>query len=209
VAAALGAANIFLYAGVYTPMKRRSVYNTWIGSVVGAIPPLMGWAACSGGRLDAGAFVLAALLYSWQFPHFNALSWNLRDQYSKAGYRMMAAEDRGLCQRTSLRHSAALTVLCSAGVPLTELTDWTFAATSLPLNLYMVYLAYGFYQDANSRTARTFFRYSLAYLPLLMLLMIVSKKAKKKPNEEITISDKEQGQLEEGGSNQQKSNLEH
>lgn len=143
VAAMLGASNIILYAGVYTPMKRHSVYNTWVGSVVGAVPPLMGWAACSGGRLDAGAFVLAAILYAWQFPHFNALSWNLRDQYSKAGYRMMASDDQPLCRRTTLRHSLALTALCSVFVPLSDLTSWTFAATSLPLNLYMTYLSYG------------------------------------------------------------------
>ncbi len=54
----------------------------WVGSVVGAVPPVMGWAACTG-AVDAGAFVLAALLYAWQFPHFNALSWNLRADYSK------------------------------------------------------------------------------------------------------------------------------
>ena len=63
-------------------MKRLSILNTWVGSVVGALPPLMGWAACTGG-LDAGGLVLAGILYSWQFPHFNALSWNLRADYSR------------------------------------------------------------------------------------------------------------------------------
>ncbi|KOB77378.1 Uncharacterized protein OBRU01_04200, partial [Operophtera brumata] len=86
---ALGATNLILYTSVYTPMKRMSILNTWLGSVVGAIPPLMGWAGCTG-SLDSGALVLAAILYSWQFPHFNALSWNLRPDYSRAGYRMMA-----------------------------------------------------------------------------------------------------------------------
>ena len=63
-------------------MKRLSILNTWVGSVVGALPPLMGWAACTGG-LDTGGLVLAGILYSWQFPHFNALSWNLRADYSR------------------------------------------------------------------------------------------------------------------------------
>jgi heme O synthase-like polyprenyltransferase len=63
--AALGGANIGLYAGVYTPLKAVSMANTWAGAVVGAIPPLMGWAAASGG-LDAGAAALAAALYFWQ-----------------------------------------------------------------------------------------------------------------------------------------------
>lgn len=80
-----GMANIFLYTSVYTPLKRVSILNTWAGSVVGALPPLMGWAACVG-TLNPGAFVLAGILYSWQFPHFNALSWNLRADYSRGMY---------------------------------------------------------------------------------------------------------------------------
>jgi heme o synthase len=61
---------------------------------VGALPPVMGWTACTG-DLGVGAFVLAGLLYAWQFPHFNALSWNLRPDYSKAGYRMMSVTHPG------------------------------------------------------------------------------------------------------------------
>eukprot|EP00049_Salpingoeca_infusionum_P003490 m.66957 g.66957 ORF g.66957 m.66957 type:complete len:341 (-) comp12154_c0_seq1:621-1643(-) len=80
--AALGFGNILLYAGAYTPMKRLSIYNTWVGSLVGAIPPLMGWATGTG-TLDPAAFVLAGILFAWQFPHFNALSWKLRPDYSK------------------------------------------------------------------------------------------------------------------------------
>ena len=78
----VGALNIILYAGVYTPSKRYSIANTWIGAVVGAIPPLMGWAACVG-HLDMGALALGMILYAWQFPHFNALSWNYRPDYSR------------------------------------------------------------------------------------------------------------------------------
>ena len=63
--AALGAANIGLYAGVYTPLKVVSIANTWVGAVVGAVPPLMGWAAAAG-RLDPGSAVLASALYLWQ-----------------------------------------------------------------------------------------------------------------------------------------------
>jgi hypothetical protein len=84
--AALGAFNLILYTSVYTPMKRVSIANTWVGSVVGAIPPMMGWTACTG-TLDPGCLILAGILYTWQFPHFNSLSWNLRPDYSKAGYR--------------------------------------------------------------------------------------------------------------------------
>ncbi|KAL4691711.1 hypothetical protein H8957_017303, partial [Semnopithecus entellus] len=79
---ALGLFNIFLYTCCYTPLKRISIVNTWVGAVVGAIPPVMGWTAATG-SLDAGAFLLGGILYSWQFPHFNALSWGLREDYSR------------------------------------------------------------------------------------------------------------------------------
>lgn len=83
-AALLGAANIALYAGVYTPLKQVSVANTWVGAVVGAVPPLMGWAAAAG-HLDPGAGVLAALLYFWQLPHFMALAFLYRADYAAGG----------------------------------------------------------------------------------------------------------------------------
>ena len=84
--AELGALNLFLYTCVYTPMKRLSILNTWAGAVVGAIPPVMGWTACTG-TLDPGCLIPFGVLFAWQFPHFNALSWNLRPDYSRAGYR--------------------------------------------------------------------------------------------------------------------------
>ncbi|PSN52221.1 Protoheme IX farnesyltransferase, partial [Blattella germanica] len=108
--ATLGACNLVLYTLVYTPLKRISILNTWIGSIVGAIPPLMGWAGCAG-TLGPGAWILPGILYAWQFPHFNALSWNLRPDYSRAGYRMMSVTNPGLCRRTALRYTGALFVL--------------------------------------------------------------------------------------------------
>lgn len=174
--ALLGGANLVLYTCAYTPLKRCSILNTWLGSVVGAIPPLMGWAACTGTPLDAGGCVLGALLYSWQFPHFNALSWNLRPDYSRAGYRMMSVTHPDLCRRVALRHSAFLAALCCAAAPLSGLTSWTFAAASLPLNAYLLHRAWHFYREPDSATSRALFRLSLVYLPALIVLMLVCKR---------------------------------
>ncbi|RZF34510.1 hypothetical protein LSTR_LSTR011752 [Laodelphax striatellus] len=168
----LGLSNLVLYTCIYTPMKRVSILNTWVGSVVGALPPLMGWSGCTGGALGAGAWVLAGVLYAWQFPHFNALSWNLRPEYSRAGYRMMSVNK--LCRRTALRYTLAITALsCSA--PLVDLTNTWFALESLPLNLYFSHLAWRFYKDSDSASSRKLFRFSLIHLPLLMLLMLANK----------------------------------
>lgn len=172
--AGLGALNLFLYTSMYTPLKRRHIVNTWVGSVVGAIPPVMGWTAATG-TLDAGALLLGVLLYSWQFPHFNALSWNLRPDYSRAGYRMMSVTDPDLCRRVALRHSVAITAICLAS-PLTDVVTWTFTATTLPLNLYLVWCSYKFYEKADSQSSRKLFRLSLAHLPALVFFMILSKK---------------------------------
>ena len=182
ITAALSFFNLVLYTSVYTPMKRYSILNTWVGSVVGAVPPLIGWTAATG-SLDPGAFVLAGILYTWQFPHFNSLSWNLRPDYSRAGYRMMSVTHPDLCRRVAVRHSLGLIAVCSAA-PLLEVTHWAFALESLPLNLYMVFLSWRFYQKADSSSSRKLFRYTLIHLPLLMTLMVLGKKTKDKEKEE-------------------------
>ncbi|KAL3110543.1 hypothetical protein niasHT_020014 [Heterodera trifolii] len=189
---ALGFVNLALYAGAYTPMKRIHHSCTWIGAIVGAIPPLMGYSAATG-HLDSAAFVLGALLFSWQFPHFNALSWNLRADYSAAGYKMMCVTNEGLCKRTTLRHSVALLGLCSFAAPFTHLTTWTFAFTSLPLNLSMLYLAIRFYSNTDKKNATNLFRFTLLYLPILMALMYVSKDG---CQEGIVVTKKSQKLLE-------------
>ncbi|XP_052894694.1 protoheme IX farnesyltransferase, mitochondrial [Anopheles moucheti] len=173
--AALGAANLILYTSIYTPMKRYSILNTWVGSFVGAIPPLMGWAACTGGDLGAGAWILAGLLYCWQFPHFNALSWNIRPEYLKAGYKMMANSHPALCTRVSLRHTGFIAGL-SLLAPILDVTSVWFALETLPLNAYFAYLAWDFHQKADSKSSRKLFRFSLLHLPLLMALFLLNKK---------------------------------
>ena len=102
-ASILAVGNLFLYTSIYTPMKRLSILNTWVGSIVGAIPPIIGWVSATG-TLDFGALVLGGILFTWQFPHFNSLSWNLRPDYSRAGYRMMSVTDPELCKRVALRY---------------------------------------------------------------------------------------------------------
>lgn len=151
------------------------IYNNYDESIkVGAIPPLMGWAACAG-HLDPGAWIFAGLLYAWQFPHFNALSWNLRPDYSRAGYRMMAVTNPDLCRKTTLRYTAGIIGLTSAA-PLLDVTNYWFVLETMPLNVYFLYLAWQFYKNSDSKTSRKLFRFSLLHLPLLMVLFLLNKK---------------------------------
>ncbi|KJH41816.1 protoheme IX farnesyltransferase [Dictyocaulus viviparus] len=158
LSASLGVLNLILYVGIYTPLKRAHIACTWAGALVGSIPPLMGYASATG-TIDAAALCLAAILYSWQFPHFNGLSWNLRGDYSQAGYRVMCVTNERLCRITSIRHSFALIGLCSFVAPMTNLTTITFGFDSLPVNLYMCLLAYRFYKAPDAQNSRRLFLY--------------------------------------------------
>lgn len=178
--ALLGGINLCLYSFVYTPMKRVHISNTWIGSIVGAIPPIMGFTAVSN-QIGPSGLLLGLLLYSWQFPHFNALSWNMRHEYARAGYRMMSVTDPKLCQNTALRHSVLL--LTYSGVMCaTDMTHWSFFIDSAPFNLYLIYLACKFRTEPSSKTSRKLFLYSLIYLPVIILLMAISKNRNKTTN---------------------------
>ncbi|KAI8832215.1 UbiA prenyltransferase family-domain-containing protein [Chytriomyces cf. hyalinus JEL632] len=171
--AALGLANIVLYAGVYTPMKRFTIWNTWVGALVGAIPPIMGWVACTG-SLDAGALVMGSILFCWQFPHFNALSWNLRQDYAKAGYHMMSAVDPALNARVSLRYALALFPV-SALAPYLGMTSWMFLGASSVVNGAFLVCAVRFWRDSSDKSARELFFMSLIHLPVLLGLLMVFK----------------------------------
>lgn len=122
-----------------------------------------------------GALLLGAFLFSWQFPHFNALSWNLREDYSRGGYRMMSVTHPGMCKRVALRHSLGLVGL-SALAPALDVTTWNFPLVSLPINLYISYLAFRFYRRSDRGSARELFFCSLWHLPMLLLLALTCKK---------------------------------
>ncbi|RUP46734.1 protoheme IX farnesyltransferase [Jimgerdemannia flammicorona] len=169
----LGAANIALYACIYTPLKRASIANTWVGALVGAIPPMMGWTACTG-SLDPGAWLLGGVLFAWQFPHFNSLAWNLRADYSKAGYRMMSVTDPALNARVSLRYATLMLPICWAA-PALDMTSWWFAADSTLVNAAIIVQAWRFWKKSDEKTARQLFFGSLVHLPLVLALMMVHK----------------------------------
>jgi protoheme IX farnesyltransferase len=171
--AAIGLSNIILYAFVYTPLKRRSEWNTWIGALVGGLPVLLGWSAATG-SVSLGGIALASLVYAWQFPHFNALAFRLRHEYARAGYRMLAVtnvEKNGL---VSLRNSLLMFPLCAACSYLGVVTPW-FLLSSSAVNLPLLWLSYRFYSNANDVFARQLFLFSLIHLPLLLVLLMIHK----------------------------------
>ncbi len=100
--------------------------NTWVGAVVGAIPPLMGWAAANGGTLEPGAWLLAGVLFSWQMPHFMALAWMCKEDYLRGGFRMLSMKDP-TGRRTAMvgaRHCLLLLPAGMAAAALQVTSPW-------------------------------------------------------------------------------------
>ncbi|KAB8337176.1 hypothetical protein FH972_021480 [Carpinus fangiana] len=187
----LGALNVLLYAGCYTPLKRISVVNTWVGAVVGGIPPLMGWAAAAGqatpyedaGWRDllfdpytsAGGWLIAGLLFAWQFPHFNALSYTIRHEYAAAGYRMLASINPRKNAAIALRYSILMLPICVA-LSYVGVTSWTYAPISVGVNAWVVREAWRFWRhEGGQGTARSLFWASVWQLPLILIMAMVLK----------------------------------
>jgi heme o synthase len=89
----LGVLTSLSYLLAYTPLKKRTVWATFVGAIPGAIPPMIGWAAATG-KLDAGAWLLFGILFVWQFPHFHAIAWMYREDYARAGILMLPVVDK-------------------------------------------------------------------------------------------------------------------
>ncbi len=198
--AILGAGNLALYAFAYTPLKRIHPVNTWVGAIVGAVPPLMGWCAAASQYSTAGSststwasvwteskellfteqaiggWLIAALLFAWQFPHFFALSYGVRHEYSGAGYKMLTSTNTAMASRVSLRWSFAMFPIC-AGLCYYQVTDPAFMATSSVVNGWMLREAISFWRYAGEKgSARALFWASVWQLPIVLVLAMVQKK---------------------------------
>jgi protoheme IX farnesyltransferase len=172
LAAALGLANLLIYVAIYTPLKPRTSASTLVGAVCGAVPPLMGWAAAGHG-LSLAAALLAAMLFLWQVPHSLAFIWLYRDDYLRAGYRLLPVIDA-----TGRLTCLAIVLYTLALLPLGLAVTWfrsagnLFGAASLALGLGFFLLALQLHASRARRHARRVFLASLAYLPLVLAVWV-------------------------------------
>ena len=169
----LTAATLIVYLFVYTPMKSRSGWNTIVGAVSGALPPLIGWMA-GGGDYGSEAWFLFALLFFWQLPHFFAINWLYREDYAQAGFSMWSNGD------DSGRRTATLSIGFGLALTATMIIPWISDATSVVFALLggiisfaMVVLAWRFKQSPERTSARKLFFYTLIYLPVVLGLLVV------------------------------------
>ncbi len=178
LAAWLALAMVVLYDFVYTPLKRITPLNTAVGAVPGALPVLIGWAAAGKG-LDPVAWTLFGILFLWQFPHFMAIAWLHREDYERAGLRMVTA--RGIARRVSGQRALSYAL---ALVPVSLLPTLNGGAGRLyfygALVLSLLFLLFALRFSLAVQTpegtpaprARGLLHASLLYLPLLFALLI-------------------------------------
>ena len=172
------------YVAIYTPLKRITTLNTFIGAFPGALPPLIGWTAARG-LIEWPAVALFAILFVWQFPHFMAIGWLHRADYAHAGIRLTATgKDAGESARASAVQALFYAVLM---IPVSLWPTWLhttglpYAAVALALDAYYLWATIRFARitrtpDAaeNRALARGLLKVSVIYLPLLLLAMALN-----------------------------------
>jgi protoheme IX farnesyltransferase len=176
LAAGLAAATIIFYILIYTPLKRVTSLNTIIGAVPGALPPLIGWTAARG-TINAEGLTLFAILFLWQMPHFLAIAWLYRGDYAQAGFKMLSeGDDKGVVTG----RQAVIYALALLAVSLLPSVFFGYSAVyfygALMLGAGFASVAVNFAVSGGSvAAARWLFLASIAYLPLLLGLMVLTR----------------------------------
>jgi protoheme IX farnesyltransferase len=173
--ALLGALTLGSYLFLYTPLKTRTPHCTLVGAFPGAIPPLIGWAAAQG-ALPLAAWVLYAILFLWQFPHFLSIAWLYREDYARAGIVMLP-----VIEPDGDSTSRQILLYCVALLPVSllpswlGLTGWAYFAGSLAAGSIFLYVAVRATQARTRLEARRLLQASVFYLPAVYGLMLVDK----------------------------------
>ena len=172
---ALGAFTLASYLFVYTPLKQRSHLSTVFGAIPGAMPPLMGFAASYGG-LTRDAWVLFAILFVWQFPHFLAIAWMYREDYARAGIRMLpVVEPDGMSTARQIILYASTLIPVSLFPVLFGMTGRIYLFGALALGGWFLYTGVRVAFDLTNGRARSVLLASVIYLPAIYCLMIFDR----------------------------------
>ncbi len=170
---ALGMLTMMMYLFAYTPLKQKTWWSTTVGAVPGAMPPLIGFAAAAD-KLTPEAMVLGAILFLWQFPHFYAIAWMYREDYSRAGIRMLpVVEPDG---ESTARQILLFSVLL---IPISLLPKWmgmagtVYMIGAILLGLLFLYAGVRVSLDRTRVRARKVLLASVVYLPILYALMVL------------------------------------
>lgn len=174
LAGLLTAATVASYVLLYTPLKKLTTWNTVIGAIPGALPPLIGWAAAEG-RISTLGWILFAILFLWQMPHFFAIAWTHRKDYEKGGFVMLSGVDAsgGKVARQAFVFCLALVV--STLLPtLLGYASWVYGAVAIASGFYILRPSIAFLKASQRDTAaRKLFFASIFYLPALLIPLVL------------------------------------
>ena len=175
LASALAVLTLVSYLFVYTPLKRKTSLCTLVGAFSGAMPPLIGWAGASG-RLGSGVCILYITLFLWQFPHFMAIAWMYREDYARAGYRILLPAEAGgrLMAFQAVVPTLAL-ILASLAPALVGHPGSAYNSGTLLLGLGFLFSAAQLAVHRSNASARKLLSASIIYLPLLLVLIVAFK----------------------------------
>jgi len=175
MAAGLAAFSLFLYAFIYTPLKKVSAIAVLVGAFPGALPCLIGWAA-GDNKLSAGGWVLFALQFLWQFPHFWAIAWIAHQDYTTAGFKLLPAE-KGPTRYTAIQTIMYSLLLVPVGVIpyIIHMSGIVSLIIVLIANLFMVGRCVNLYRQMNAQAARKVMFGSYIYLPVVLLALLADK----------------------------------
>jgi protoheme IX farnesyltransferase len=175
ISAAVAAATLVSYVLIYTPLKKRTSLATLIGAIPGALPPVIGWAAATG-TISPPAFVLFGIVFLWQMPHFLAIAWLYREDYSRAGIPLLPVlePDGRRTGQQALLYAAALWPV-SLLPALVGIAGAPYSIVATVLGFGLVALSALFARDRTMRTARHLFMYSITYLPLLWGALVIDR----------------------------------
>ena len=167
--------TLFLYLIVYTPLKMKTTWNTLIGAIPGALPPLGGWLAASG-NLETGGWILFGILFLWQIPHFYAIAWLHRNDYGRIGFKMLPVVDPSMT-KTSVYSVVfcALLILCTTSLHLSGIAGQIFMWGSLLPGVTFLALAIDASRGWTEVRARRLLAGSIIYLPLLLVILVIDQ----------------------------------
>ena len=171
----LGALTLMSYLFLYTPMKQRSPHATTIGAIPGAMPPLIGFAAASG-TLNLEAWVLFGILFLWQFPHFYSIAWMYRDDYARAGIRMLpVVEPDGASTSRQIVAFSVILIPFSLLPVFLAMTGKIYFVGAVVLGMYFLYAGVRVARERTLVRARGVLLASVLYLPVLYGLMMLDR----------------------------------
>ncbi len=175
LAALVALTTCVLYLGLYTPLKTRTTLSTAVGAIPGALPPLIGWAAARG-SLSLGGWVLFAILFFWQFPHFMAIGWMYREDYARAGIRMLPVVDRkGDSTFRQIIWTSAVLVWVSALPAVVGMAGKFYFFGALILGMILLQVALWANRTRTNARAKWLMHATVAHIPLLLAWLIVDR----------------------------------